>query len=106
MVKACAIVPNQGLVTHWWVHYKMEPKVRIVSKFSTCNLDAPILVVHLTPIMKIQSGQNYRLVNVQSGSSLDYNQVDHSTAIGFTYHGGENQRVCMSLRLPMSHRIY
>ena len=54
----------------------------------------------------IQSGQVYKITNVETGTVLDVSGEDNQTVIGYAYGGTENQHVgllspCFSARAIM-----
>ncbi len=41
----------------------------------------------------VQSGRTYKLVNAKAGTVLDLSGADNRQAIGYGFHGGDNQKV-------------
>ena len=48
----------------------------------------------------IQSGRVYKIINAQAGNCVDLSGADNISVIGYDYHGGDNQKVRVSLRHP------
>lgn len=45
---------------------------------------------------QVQSGATYRLINAKAGNVLDLSGGDGKSIIGYDWHGGDNQKVCLT----------
>jgi len=54
----------------------------------------------------LQSGHTYAIINKKSGTAFDLSDTDHTSIVGYDFHGGDNQKVRLTTTPSISRLFF